>query len=216
MSPPSATDAPAASALRGQAFGIQIASSFAIPCLPPGVSANGPVPTVVDDVPAKAFQSRWSVGGAQRLIEYRLPNGRRLMTVDHHPELGYRIWALRFGRHLVSNDGRSVTSSLPDAPSWRWQRLLFAQALPLAAALRGLDPFHASAVAVDGRAFAFVAASGTGKTSLAAHLVASGASFMTDDILSLQLHEDRLLAHPGPAMTSVAPSELAPMKRHRR
>src|SRR5690242_12490500 len=105
MSPASATDDSVATAARGgQAFGIHIESSFPIPCLPPN-APNGAVPTVVDGVPTQTFESMWQGAEAERVIEYRLPNGRRLMTIDRDHERGYRIWASRFGRHLVSNDG---------------------------------------------------------------------------------------------------------------
>lgn len=49
--------------------------------------------------------------------------------------------------------------------------------------LRGHTVLHASAVAVDDRAVAFVAASGTGKSTLAALLCANGADLVTDDVL---------------------------------
>jgi hypothetical protein len=150
------------------------------------------------------------------VIDRRLADGRRLMTIEHDQEVGFRIWASRFGRHIVSNDGLHVESALPAVPAWRWQRLLFAQVLPLAAALRGLDPFHASGVVLGDKALAFVAASGTGKTSIAANLVGGGASFLTDDVLSVELSGGEVIAHPGPAMASIAPEELAAMNNEER
>ena len=115
------------------------------------------------------------------------------MTVDYHPRLGYRVWAFRMGRHLVSLDGRRVVSALPRLSPWIWQRLLYAQVLPLAATLQGLELLHASAVVLDGRTIAFSAPQGTGKTSVAAHLVAGGASLLTDDVLALELSNDGLV-----------------------
>src|SRR5207248_1369448 len=132
-------------------------------------------------------------------------NGRLWLAVDHHPELGYRIYAPRYGRHLVSSDGTRIVSALPNVAPWRWQRLLFAQALPLAATLQGLEALHASAVELGGKAFAFTAASGTGKTSLAMHLVARGATFLTDDVLAVEARVGALIAHPGASTLSVAP-----------
>ena len=83
-----------------------------------------------------------------------------------------------------------------------WQRLMFAQVLPLTAALHGLMPLHASAVAMYGAAYAFSARSGTGKTSTALHLVAEGATLVTDDVLAIG-SGDEILAHPGAAVVSV-------------
>ena len=115
------------------------------------------------------------------------------------------------GRHLVSLDGRYVVSALPQRSPWIWQRLLFAQVLPLAATLQGLELLHASAVVLDGRTIAFSAPAGTGKTSVAAHLVASSATLLTDDVLALEVSNYGLLAHSGAPLLAVADAELKAM-----
>jgi hypothetical protein len=55
---------------------------------------------------------------------------------------------------------------------------------------------------------AFIGSSGSGKTSVAAHLVALGASFVTDDVLALEARDSTVLAHPGPARMSIEEAEL--------
>ena len=80
-----------------------------------------------------------------------------------------------------------IRSALEDREHSRWQRLMFAQALPLAATLQGLALLHASAAEIDGRAFGFIASSGAGKSSLVVHLVATGDTrLLTDDVLALE------------------------------
>jgi len=59
-------------------------------------------------------------------------------------------------------------------------------------ALSGEPTLHGSAVAVNGRALAFLNESGMGKSSLAGILCAHGADFVTDDLLRL---------HPAPGDT---------------
>lgn len=54
-------------------------------------------------------------------------------------------------------------------------------------ALRGETVLHASAVEVSGRAVAFVAHSGTGKSTLAALACGRGARFVTDDVLRFRM-----------------------------
>lgn len=205
-------DGPGAALTSGRAFGIDVEATFDIPCVPT-VAQNGSVRTRLELTHRDDLARMWMSDGAEMLIDRRLANGRRLMTIERNSAHGFRIWASRFGHHIVAEDGLHIWSALPPVAPWRWQRLLFAQVLPLAAALRGLDPFHASGIVIDRKAFAFVAASGTGKTSVAAHLVADGAGFMTDDVLSLGWDGNDVIAHPGPAMTSVAPAELAAMKQ---
>jgi hypothetical protein len=133
------------------------------------------------------------------------------MRIEHHPIAGYLVAAPGHGTHLVSSDGRSVWSALPNVPAWRWQRLLFAQVLPLAATLQGLELFHASAVALGDQVVGFVAASGTGKTSVAAHLMAGGAELVTDDVMTLEPREGEVRVHPGTGNFSVHGRELRAM-----
>jgi len=137
------------------------------------------------------------------------------MAIDHVDGVGYRIRAPRYGRYVVSGDGRLVRAALP-AGGDHWQRLLVAQVLPLAATLQGVELLHASAVALDGRAYAFVAPSGTGKTSLAVHLVARGASLVADDALALETWGHGVRAHPGIGVVNVEEAELTHLDRRGR
>jgi hypothetical protein len=135
-----------------------------------------------------------------------------MMIVERH-EQGFFIWAPRYGMHAISADGARVRSAVPRVAAWRWERLLFAQVLPLAAALAGRELFHASAVSLDCGAVAFLGSSGAGKSSVAAQLVARGASLVTDDVLALavDLRGTRILAYPGARLAGVDPRELATM-----
>ena len=64
---------------------------------------------------------------------------------------------------------------------------------------RGLTPLHASAVELDGGLVAFLAPSGTGKSSLAAAQVMGGARLVTDDILAITISEEGdAIGFPGP------------------
>ncbi len=192
----------------GHAFGLDVEADFEIPCIR-RTQGTGPAPTRLTRVELKQIDRTWPRREAESIFERRLEDDKRFLTIDHHPELGYCIWARGFGRHVIANDGLTVTSAVPSVAPWRWQRLMFAQVLPLAAALRGLDPFHASAVASNGRAVGFVASSGAGKTTLAANLVARGeAEFMADDVMVLEHRNEEIVAHPGAGMMSLDPVEL--------
>ena len=61
---------------------------------------------------------------------------------------------------------------------------------------------------MDERAYAFVGLSGSGKTSIAAQLVARGARMLTDDVLALEPAGGELRAHAGPARISIERAEL--------
>ncbi len=200
----------AAATFRGEAFGIEVQSPYDIPALTRS-SASPARRTVCSEQPVMELEREWPSQDVEHLVDVRFPDNRLFMSVDRHPERGYRIWAPRHGRHVVSPDGREIQSALPRRAALAWQRLFFAQTLPLAAALQGLELLHASAVSLGGRAIAFAALSGTGKSSLAAHLVASGAAFLTDDVLALERGMNGVVAHPGPARASISSHELRSM-----
>jgi hypothetical protein len=202
-----AADGPGSGRRRlAQAFGLDIELSFAAPGLP---AAGGPArghPTRVDLVPPAEIDRDWPAGRATRVLEESFGGpGEPARTIDADPVAGYRLYARRFGLALLSPDGSRVLCSPPEVEPWNWQRFLVGRILPWAAVLRGLEVLHASAVAIDGRAVAFVGATGAGKTSLALQLVARGARFLTDDVLALD--EGGLRAHPGAAIAAVRPEE---------
>jgi hypothetical protein len=113
-----------------------------------------------------------------------------------------------FGLFEVSPGGRSVTCAPPRIPAWRWQRHLFGRVLPFASALRGLEPWHAGGVAVDGGGIALAGDAGAGKSSLASALVLEGGTLLSDDVLALSAVGSEVLAHPGPALMSLRNSTL--------
>jgi hypothetical protein len=168
------------------------------------------------EVTSPAIDRAWKRRDADRVVDLRHPDGSPFLTVDRDDELGFRIWSPGHGRHLVGPDGSTILSALPRRPGLRWQRLFFAQALPLAAALQGLELFHASAVELAGRAVCFVARSGAGKTSLALQLAARGAPLLTDDVLALEPSGDEVLAHPGAGVANVDADQWRRLPRAKR
>jgi hypothetical protein len=170
-------------------------------------------------VPEQAIEAAWPVDGTVRLLEESTGSRTPARTIDRHDAVGYRLYARHFGLALIATDGTRVLCAPPGVAPWRWQRFLVGRVLPWAAILSGLEVFHASAVAIDGRAVAFIGPSGAGKTSLAIHLVLGGAGFVTDDVLALDRGPDGgLRAHPGSSIASIRAAERSAMsaaERHR-
>lgn len=142
------------------------------------------------------------------LLERRHRDGSLGMRVVRVHDGAYWIEAPGHGTYRVARDGSVICCGRLGAPAWRWQRPLCSQALPLAATLQGFELLHASAVALRGRAIAFIAPSGTGKTSLATQLTVRGAPLLTDDVLSLECRDGIVMAHPGVPMANVAGEQL--------
>jgi hypothetical protein len=74
---------------------------------------------------------------------------------------------------------------------------------------QGFPTFHASAVAVNGRAVAFVSRHGGGKTGLAAAMVQAGFPLLTDDLLVLEEGEGGWEARPSYPEMRMWPDEAA-------
>jgi hypothetical protein len=150
---------------------------------------------------------RWSGAehAAERVRELR-EEDVTLLTVDYAPPAGYLLHAPGFGRILSSPDGTELICD-PEAGNPEWTALLTAQALPLAATLRGLEVLHASGVALRGRAALFTGPTGAGKSSLAAALLRRGATLLSDDTVTLELRDASLLAHPGVGLLQLLADE---------
>jgi hypothetical protein len=73
----------------------------------------------------------------------------------------------------------------------------------------GLPTLHASAVAVDGRAVAFLSRQGGGKTGLAAALMRAGMPLVTDDVLPVEDRKGTFFARPGYPQMRMWPDEAA-------
>ncbi|HWT23514.1 MAG TPA: hypothetical protein VN213_08405 [Solirubrobacteraceae bacterium] len=109
-----------------------------------------------------------------------------LMLLDGDPAFHIDAGATRI---LCAHDPDDVTDV----------RVLLDSVLFTTALLRGLDVLHCGAVATDAGAVAIAAASGGGKSTLTARLVADGRPLVTADILALARRPGAApLAHPGP------------------
>ena len=205
----------AAGAWHATAFGLSLQSDFGVLGFEPGRRSAATPATLLRRSTGEEIEAAWTAGGAVRLVEHRYPHGAEMMTVEAHPEHGYRIDAPGHGRFRVAGDGSLVECAPEPGPDWRWHRPLVAQALPMAAALSGLEVLHASGVALGGRGFAFVGHSGAGKTSLALHLADQGAELLADDVVALSA-DATPLAHPGVRFANVADEQLQAIPEERR
>ncbi len=192
----------------GHAFGMQLRAPFLLEGLLPGPGGLTGTAAVLELTDVATIDGLWAGAAAQRVREARFPDGQLLMSIDRDPTRGYRVNAPGHGQFLVSVDGARIDASLEPRPAWRWQLVLFAQVLPLAVTLAGGELWHASAVAIDGRAYALVAPAGTGKSSIAMQLLAQGATFVTDDALAVGQTPSGPLAHPGARFANVHRHEL--------
>lgn len=110
---------------------------------------------------------------------------------------GYRLNFSEEAEFWVAADGRRIRcfQSIRSNPSVR--HYLLDHVLPRALDLWGYNPLHATAVATPDAVLAFLGPSGTGKSTIAAALVARGCALVSDDCLVLECSASSILAVPS-------------------
>jgi hypothetical protein len=196
---------PGGAPARSRALGLEVTTGFHVPALPACEAHNGARPVAVDV--AAAVPNGWDDAGVRRVAQLPAPPAEPVACVEEHPDLGWRLWAVDQGMFVVSPEGAQVVCVPGMVPPDARHRFLLAQVLPFVAVLQGLELLHASAIAVDGRAFGIAGASGAGKTSVALRLFLGGAAWMADDVVALEAADHGTLAHPGPAQVCIRANE---------
>jgi hypothetical protein len=198
--------------VRATVFGLDVSSEIPFSLLE-GLSASPTgraleITTRAGDVPNLDWPE-----SAELVCDERLPDGNSIFSIEAHPEAGYLMSGPEYGKYLLSADGRRLRCFPEDGSEDARQRLLIAQVLPFAALLRGLEVFHASAVARRGVAVAILGPSGAGKTSVALELCRLGADFLADDVLALEVRDAELLVHPGTQIAGLDHAEARRLER---
>lgn len=117
----------------------------------------------------------------------------------------YVRWSGLF-EFAISPDGRLIACRRLDrATHESFQTYLLGQALSFALVKQGHEPLHSTAVAVEGKAVAFLGESGYGKSTLAATFVHVGHRLITDDLLMLREFGGTSHAFPGPPRLKLFP-----------
>jgi hypothetical protein len=185
----------------GRAFGIPLDSEVPLP----GTSHLSRVerderPLRIERADEETLRSAWSERARRNrpLQRKEGPDGRLVTTIDSDPDAGYLFEARGVAVCRIDSDV-DVLEFAPEA-EFDSLRYLGGQVLPFASVLRGFEVFHASAVAWGDRAFAFIGPSGAGKSTIALNLTATGAVFLTDDVLAVSEHDGGAFAHPGLAL----------------
>lgn len=182
---------------RGQAFGLSIHADYPVMGLQGAPDADRSHEVRLELISDAELDGVWRTSEARDARRVLTPEGETAVLTRCHPELGYLVNADGYGRHLVDLDGRRIRSAPAPILPERWQGLLAAQALPLAATLQGIEVFHASAVVIAGQVLALTGPSGAGKSTLATRLILLGARFFADDVLAVEKRGGQIVAHAG-------------------
>lgn len=108
----------------------------------------------------------------------------------------YADWE-RIGKFLIYGGREVIVEREPTAKEEDLQPFLTNAVLAILLHQRGSFVLHASGVAINGSAVAFIGAKGYGKSTLAAHLKARGHRLISDDIIPIKFEKDCASTVPG-------------------
>ena len=205
------------------AFGLDLLSEVR----PPGAWGEASLPTPslhIQTAAAVAVEDAWSgleevaweavIDGAPFVVERGVAGDHRFVHGAIPERSGVAsggTWAL----HHLSADARVLrcAPSEPTDPSW-W-RLVLDSVLFTVSLLRGYEALHAGAIATPAGVIAITAASGGGKSTLLAALLARGSALMADDVLVLEPRGSLApLAHPAPPLMTVPAAGMSTLNGH--
>jgi hypothetical protein len=191
----------------GTAFGLQIEADLPLAGLGSAVDPDLPI-VELRQISSGDLDAFWPWPVAELIVDRRLPDGERVMSVQMSREAGYLVDTPDHGRFRIEMNGGTIDCVPSVQTDWQWLRPLYAQALPIASALNGREVLHASGVVVEAGAVAFVGNSGAGKTTLALRLAEQGARLLADDVVALSVAPGGVIAHPGVSFANIAPEQL--------
>jgi hypothetical protein len=177
-------------------FGITLASDFPFAAnLPAGEGRPDLTFAVRSRAPASV---PWQAEGGTSA--FRLCRAAELEALQEPGLLDFYLWPGRIACHLLD-------------PRYRFlvELRLLGSVLAYWLERRGRPSLHASAVAVNGRAAAFLSPHGAGKTGLAAALMRTGCELLTDDLLPVEERGDAFHGLPGYPQMRMWPDEALHM-----
>lgn len=101
-------------------------------------------------------------------------------------------------RYAIAEGAQITIDRQPDAPDANVRLYLLGSAMGVLLHQRGLLPLHANAVEISGKAFAFMGASGSGKSTMAAWFHDHGYRIIADDVCAVGFdRNERPVVMPG-------------------
>jgi hypothetical protein len=183
------------------AYGLSITPAFDLPAaradsLPfsPGVTLQ------LGDMGALA--RRWS-GSAGPAVWLSVSSDGCRVRLEHGRNGDWRLW---YGRRAVFHlcaAGCTLLCAPEDPADLGWMRFLLDTGLRCASSVHGFEALHASAISTPAGTVAFIGEAGSGKSVLAAELVARGYPLVCDDVLTVSRDRADVLGHPGPPLMNL-------------
>jgi hypothetical protein len=186
-------------------FGLKVRSNIPLPELTVAPAGFGTPPQAVNEDFTIHWQERPSVGvdadGGELTYEsaYMDEVGAPALTIW---AAGADLLRLEYSdgpKFWVARSGREAWATWPEPPLTIEDTATYflGPVLGLVLRLRGVTCLHASAVAIGGRAVAFVGDAGAGKSTTVAALVRKGFAALSDDIVALDERDGQFFVTPA-------------------
>jgi hypothetical protein len=192
-----------------RAFGLEIAATAAVPGLCAAIPVEEPDLLVELQPMAEGDRADAPAEAVYRSADHD-EEGQPALMVDRLAGGRFRIRYADGTVFVVDAAGGRIRATWP-AP-WTVDDVatyLLGPILAFTLRLRGVTCLHASAVAIDGRAVAFVGPAGAGKSTLAATFARRGHAVIADDVVALgDVDRGETVVHPGPCRIRLWPESV--------
>jgi hypothetical protein len=178
------------------AYGLCLASSFALPGMQPATAPCLGLPSLELTLARGADVDRaWSGADGPPVWRGRQGDGRDLVL--EHGVAGDQLFTYGdLARFRLDPPMRRLECA-PRESGLAWQRSLLSKVIPSISVMRGYEALHAAVVDSADGVVAIMAASGIGKSTLAGELLGRGTTFFADDQLTLGRAAGSLMGYPG-------------------
>jgi HPr Serine kinase C-terminal domain len=144
-----------------------------------------------------------------KLDQSPLKNNNKNYCFQSTAEGMYLFWE-GVGTFLIRDGKEIIIDAVPDAEEGRIRLFILGAAMGVLLHQRGFLVLHASAVAVNGAAIAFIGDKGWGKSTMAAALHARGHSLISDDVVALDMsNKNQILVLPAFGQLKLWPDAVA-------
>ncbi len=161
-------------------------------------------PNAADEIPSEqeslTYTSAYTDEAGRPALRIWKIGGGDLLRLGYYD--GTQFWMNRTGTELWAQWPNNLT--IEDAATY-----LLGPVLGLLLRLRGVTCLHASAVALAGRAVAFVGSEGAGKSTTAALLARKGFAIISDDVVALVERDGSFYVHPAYPYLCLWPDSVA-------
>ncbi len=115
----------------------------------------------------------------------------------HRLSESHMVFCMPGGMYEMCEGARITVEPAKDATDATVRTFLLGSAFGALQYQRGRIPLHGGAVASGGKAVMFTAAQGVGKSTMVSALVAQGLSYLTDDVVAIEMQDGTPLAMPS-------------------